>query len=307
MDINGTPQVWFGSGSPNCPEVRDASVTSYEKMVKTEGITGILVDGCRFASPASGLMPFLTDFSEYSRKKAEELDFDFALMKRDVSLLYDALKGVESSAKRSCNWLSAPAGLTEWLVAHPGIYEWLRFRRACATEHFRTLSEIIHGAGLRMGVYIFTPCLAPLVGQSYEDLCGFVDVFAPMIYRNYPDRPGPACLNWELAELPLELQCDGAAHEATVMNMILSWAGFADLNLERRVAAVQRALPPSAVGRETQRARALVGNKELAPIIYIDDPEMAATAEGVRAAGADGINFFVYKDNWADMTRPAFS
>lgn len=307
VDITGAPQVWFGSGSPNCPEVREASVKSYENMVKTEGIKGILVDGCRFGSPASGLMPFLTDFSVHSSAKADALGFDFSLMKRDVTRLYKTLTSAEDAEKRSAAWLSMPAGVAEWLVEHPGVVEWLRFRRACTTEHFMTLAEIIHGAGLRMGVYIFSPCIAPLVGQSYEDLRAFVDVFAPMIYRNYPDRPGPACLNWELTILPEELGLAGTPEEKAVMDMILSWAGFADLPVEHTVAAVQKSLPPAAVGRETQRARDLVGGKELAPIIYIDDPEMAVTAQQVRDVGADGVNFFVFKDKWADMVRPAFA
>jgi len=72
------------------------------------------------------------------------------------------------------------------------------------------------------------------------------------------------------------------------------------------VEAVKKALPPQAVALETRRARALIGDeKELAPIIYIDDPLMAETAAGVRAAGADGVNFFVYKDQWKEMTAPA--
>ncbi len=307
VDILGAPQVWFGSGSPNCPEVRDASIKSYLEMAKTEGIKGILVDGCRFASPASGLMPFLTDFSSHSNNKANELGFDFSLMKRDVTRLHKTLTGVEDAEQRSLAWLTTPIGISEWLVEHPGIVEWLRFRRACSTEHFMTLAEIIHGAGLRMGVYIFSPCIAPLVGQSYEDLRAFVDVFAPMIYRNYPDHPGPACLNWELTEIPKELGLAGTPDEQAVMRMILAWTGFADLQVEHTIAAVEKALPPEAVGRETERARDLIGGKELAPIIYIDDPEMATTAQSVRDAGADGVNFFVYKENWADMVRPAFA
>ncbi|MCK5862036.1 MAG: hypothetical protein KAH38_06105 [Candidatus Hydrogenedentes bacterium] len=306
IDIMGAPQKWFGSGSPNSPEVREASVKSYEEMVKTEGITGILVDGCRFASPASGLMPFLTDFSAHSSAKADALGFDFSLMKRDVARLHKTLTGAEDAEKRSIEWLSKPVGIAEWLVEHPGVVEWLRFRRVCSTEHFMTLAEIIHGAGLRMGVYIFSPCIAPLVGQSYEDLRSFVDVFAPMIYRNYPKDPGPACLNWELTELPQELGVAGTPSEQPVMDMIMEWTGFSDLPVEHSVEAVRKALPPGAVGLETQRARDLIGGKELAPIIYIDDPEMAVTAQQVRDAGADGVNFFVFKEKWADMVRPAF-
>lgn len=307
QDITGAPQLWFGSGSPCCREIRLASLAKYENLVKTEGIQGILVDGVRFASPASGLMPFLTDFSVHAKQCALERGFDFTLMKHDVERLHRSLTAMDIAPAKLAGRFGSPSGLLEWLTAYPGLLEWFRFRRAYTTEHFRNLSEIIQGAGLRMGIYIFTPSLAPLVGQSYEDLRDVADVFAPMIYRNYPDEPGPACLNWELAALPGELGVAGTSFEAEVMAAVLAWAGFADLEIEPRVEAVKTALPPEAVGRETARARALLGaDKELAPILYIDDPLMADTARLVRNADADGINFFVYKENWASMVGPAF-
>ncbi len=306
VDVAGSPQVWFGSGSPAHPEVRAASLAHYEELVKTTGIAGVLVDGVRFASPASGLMPFLTDFSEHAAARARELGFDFDLMKGDVARLHSQLTNREAPGQRAAAWLASPVGVVEWLSSHPGVLEWLRFRRAHVTAHFREIARIIHGAGLRMGVYIFTPSLAPLVGQSYEDLRELADVFAPMIYRNYPDHPGPACLNWELAELPRELGLPGTAAEQETLRMVLSWVGLSHLKGLRSFEDVKTALPPEAVGSETRRARELIGaDKELAPIIYIDDPEMAVTAQQVRAGGATGINFFVYKDAWESMTRPA--
>ncbi len=307
VDITGAPQLWFGSGSPCCREIRLASLASYAGLVKTKGIKGILVDGVRFASPASGLMPFLTDFSIHAEHCALERGFDFHRIKHDVEKLYLDFTDKDGSSARLAARCASASGLLDWVTGYPGLVEWLRFRRAYTTEHFRSLAEIIHDADLRVGMYIFTPSIAPLVGQSYEDLRGMVDVFAPMIYRNYPTHPGPACLNWELTELPSELGIAGTPAEKEIMTAVLAWAGFADLKIEPRVEAVKRALPPEVVGRETARARALLGeDKELAPIIYIDDPLMSDTARLVRESGADGISFFVFKEGWASMVRPAF-
>ncbi len=307
IDITGEAQVWFNSGSPNSENIRAQNREAYEKMAATEGVSGILVDGCRFASPASGLNAFCTDFSSHSKKKAAALGFDWDLIKHDVRALYDLITGARNNEPRRPAWLQHPAGILEWLTQHPGILEWLRFRRVCSTEHFRDLAEIIHGGGKRMGVYIFTPSIAPLVGQSYTDLTGFTDVFAPMIYRNYPKRPGPACLNWELTIIPEELGLADTPMEAPVMTMLLSWLGLAESVPAREIAHIQNAVPPEAVAHEVAMARAqLPADKELAPIIYIDDPEMDRTADLVRAHGADGVNFFVYKDAWADMVKPAF-
>jgi hypothetical protein len=176
----------------------------------------------------------------------------------------------------------------------------------CSTEHFRDLEKIIHGAGLKMGVYIFTPSLSPLVGQSYIDLAEFMDVFAPMIYRNYPDSRGEACLNWELTMIPEELGLSGTPEEGAVMSLVLHFTGLTDVAPERTIAALREDLPPEAVGHQTRLARSLIGDKTLAPIIYIDDPQMARTAKEVKDNGANGVNFFVYKDAWQEMVKPAF-
>lgn len=306
VDITGKPQVWFGSGSPNDPDIRAMSLKSYEDMAKTPGIKGILIDGCRFGSPASGILPFFTDFSAHSEKKAGELGFDFARMKADVRALYDLVMSLGKDGGRGVIWLSSPVGVLEWLGEHPGVLDWCRFRRVCTTEHFRNLCAVIHGAGLRTGVYIFTPSISPLVGQSYADLAEVIDVFAPMIYRNYPDRPGPACLNWELMIIPEELGLAGKPEERAAMELVLSWAGLENIVHDRTIDGIRNAMPPEAVGHQTAMARAILpADKELAPIIYIDDPEMARTADLVRENGANGLNFFVYKDTWAEMVRPA--
>ena len=304
VDITGKPQIWFGSGCPNNSALREGNLESYRKMAATEGIKGILVDGCRFASPASGLGPFLTCFCDACRDKAGRLGFDFEEMKRDVEALHAMLIAKGEGSGCGAAWIETPAGVVEWLTRYPGVLEWLRFRRTCVTEHFRAISEIIHGAGLRMGVYIFTPSLAPLVGQSYVDLREFMDVFAPMIYRNYPKRPGEACVNWELTIIPEELELSGAA-ETKAMGLILAWAGLSQVVKDRTIEAIRTELPPEAVGQQTALARAKLGeDKELAPIIYIDDPLIERTARLVRESGANGVNFFVFKKNWREFVLP---
>jgi len=305
VDITGQPQVWFNSGCPNNQVLRDRNLKSYEKMAGTSGVKGILVDGCRFASPASGLGPFLTCFCDGCRDKAGGLGLDFGRMMRDVKDLRDILSSKGKGSSRGAAWLETPIGAVEWLTDHPGVLDWLRFRRACITEHFRAISAIIHAAGLRMGVYIFTPSLAPLVGQSYADLGEFVDVFAPMIYRNYPKRRGEACLNWELTIIPEELGLAGTPGETHAMDLTLAWAGLSGTVSARTIKDIRAALPPEAVGHQTALARSQIGtDEELAPIIYIDDPHMAQTADLVRRNGADGVNFFVFKENWHDLVRP---
>jgi hypothetical protein len=304
IDVTGQPRVWFGSGCPNSDTLRSRNLKSYEALAATADIQGILVDGCRFASPASGLDAYFTCFCDVCRTKAGKVGCDFERMKRDVGALREQLLGKGGPERRGTAWMETPVGVLEWLTQHPGVFEWLRFRRLCISEHFGDIGKIIHAAKLRMGVYIFTPSLAPLVGQSWVDLAEFVDVFAPMIYRNYPDKPGEACINWELTNIPEALGLSGAANESAVMKMVLNWFGLPEMPLA--IKDIRAALPPEAVGQQVKLARSILGpEKELAPIIYIDDPLMKQTADLVRSNGANGLNFFVYKDTWADMVRPA--
>jgi len=304
-DLDGKPQTWFGSGCPNNSTLRDRNLKSYEEMAATQGVSGILVDGCRFASPASGRDAFFTCFCGACREKAGRLGIDFERMKGDVAALREAVRG--AGAPGGVAWLGSPVGAAEWLVRRPGVLDWLRFRRLCVSEHFRAVSDAIHGGGKRMGVYIFTPSLAPFVGQCYADLKEFVDVFAPMIYRNYAGRPGIACLNWELGIPIEEVAKERPEAEAAAAELVLRLTGLAEVVPERSVKEILAGQPPEAVGREVAVARSLLGkDKELAPILYIDDPEMARTARLTREAGADGINFFAFQDKWRELVAPAF-
>jgi len=93
VDVAGETRVWFGSGCPNNPGLRKQNLGAYDKMAATPGVKGILVDGCRFASPASGLDAFLTCFCDACRAKADELGLDFDAMKRDVAALRSVVTG----------------------------------------------------------------------------------------------------------------------------------------------------------------------------------------------------------------------
>ncbi len=308
VDIQGNPQVWFSSGCPNHPELRSRNLKSYDDMAALEEVEGILVDGCRFASPASGLMPFLTCFCDRCRKKAGELGFDFDAIAKAVQELHILLTSVNKQEVPDLHWWSSPMGMLEWITKRRPLLDWLHFRRICTTEHFHDIRDIVKGANKKMGVYIFTPSFAPLVGQYYPDLVSFMDVFSPMIYRNYRERPGVACLNWEFAILPEELNLENSPAEHAVMNLLLHWAGLGYMGISPRIADIREALPPASVGQQTRLARSMIGpDKVLNPIIHIDDDRMKETVDSVWEATAEGVSFFMYQENWADLIKPALN
>lgn len=293
VDVNGDRQVWFGSTCPNQPAVREANLKGIAAMAATGGIAGIYIDGCRFASPASGLEAFFTCFCAVCEEKAHEWGYDFARMKTDATALYRMIKGQDSGTRWRQTGVSSSM-LLHFLVNHPGILEWLRFREACTTEHLRHMRETIKRVNpdLVFGIYIFTPTLAPLVGQNYAALSdGVIDLFSPMIYRNFPPPDGPACINLELYEIGGWF----SGTESVVMQTLAAFFGTPSRPLPR---LQDKGLPSQTVGEETRRARSLIGDAvPLVPIIHLDDPEIEASIQAARDGGADGVSFFVYQED----------
>ena len=318
VGVDGRPYTWFNSGSPCATEVREASLEAYRRMARTEGVTGILVDGCRFASPASGPEAFLTDFSDHAARRAEELGMDIEIMRRDLMRLRQALRAL-AGAERPCpaRELHAHATLPlarimETLIDHPGVAEWLRFRRAHVTGHFRAIADIVHAAGLQCGAYVFTPSLAPLVGQNYEDLAGIMDVVSPMVYRAYPEEPGIAALNHEVAALvaaatdhaaaPPARTAESTPGRASFVAALLDALGYGGLAAEPAPQSIRAGLGTAVVGIECARAKAALGNgPRLVPIIQIDDPDLPAAEAEVAAAGCDACDYFVFTEEWRSL------
>jgi len=307
-DIYGIKHIWFGSTCPNKASVREHNIEEIKKVSSIKGVRGIFLDGARFSSPCSSLdfNSFFTCFCSDCRQKAESLGFDFKRMFQDVRKLADMINN--EGKGRDINWVNALHGgldMVYFFQAFPGILDWLNFRRVCTTEHIMAVSKAVRESkeGNLMALYIFTPSLAGLVGQSYLDLREHVDIFSPMIYRAYLQGEGPACLNTELARLAekcmLGLSIDGKA----AVRFVSYLTGF-DLKEYATPEDIHRGLPISCIEKETAKARALLGSKSvLAPIIQLDDNSLASSIKAVKDAGADGVNFFLYNKDLLDTVK----
>lgn len=301
MDVTGRKQVWLGGGCPNNPILAERNRDEVRKLAGVPGIKGIILDRCRFIPPVAGLNGFLTCFDEHCENKAKELGYDFNQIRKDVRFIYQLLKSKKQiRERRGLMWFKGPAGIVEWLMDHPGLLEWLRFRRDCITEHVRSLADIVHHAGLRVGVYAYTPSLAPLVGQSYVDWSDFVDVFCPILFRKLPYRPGEGCLTWEITAIPDELGVIGTSIESIVTSIMLSWTRMTGPVTDRTISALRaNGISPEAAAREVILARSLVGkNRDIFPVLYMEDPLLPETVRLMFSNTANGMNFYSYKDNW---------
>lgn len=284
VDPEGAPHKWFGSVCPTLPEAREGNLAHARRAAEEEGIAGILIDGCRFSSPASGkgLDSFFTCFCPRCKAKMTALGLDAERITASVAAL-----------QRLCRGQGAE-------VDAEGIRQWLDFRKAVVTEHIAAFVRAVHGVkpGLPVGIYAFSPAMAPWVGQDYAALKeAGISLFAPMIYRCWKDADGPACLNVELAAMArgLEQSLDPEAVKALLERIcaIPIPAGGSQ-------AIFDRGFAPNVVGLEVAKARMEVEDALLWPILQFEDEDLASSETAALAAGADGVAFFAWNQRGND-------
>ena len=296
-DINGNRHIWFGSTCPNKEEVRKYNIDTLKQWSSRKEIKGIYIDGARFASPCSSpdFNAFFTCFCHDCELKADSLGFNFMRMKKDVEKLHNSFFGKLHDACGK-NYIQGEFDMITFFQEYQGVFEWLNFRRVCTTEHIINVAKTVKRSkdSNVMGIYIFTPSLAGLVGQSYTDLKNYVDIFSPMIYRSYKKSGEPACINNELARLARELRLTSCKDDYNTVKLISRLTGI-NLSGYKTIQDIQDGLPVSCVQTETEKARALLGNsKALIPIIQLDDEFLEQSVDAVKSGGADGVAFFMF-------------
>jgi hypothetical protein len=194
----------------------------------------------------------------------------------------------------------APDGLPP-LLQHPDVAEWLRFRAAVITSVVAEVKRALQAQapGKRLGAYLFTPALAPLVGQDYGALANHVDVVSPMIYR-FGD--GPACLPAEVLALAALAPAGAQASLAATLRFLgLASAVRPDRELSQGMAL-------DAIARESGRARARLGDvADLVPILWLDDPDVEAAAAAALAGRPEGVSYYATGARRQERMRSAAS
>ena len=268
-DVSGEERVWFSSGCPNDRKLSEANLQAVLDAC-TPGIKGIFVDGARFASFASaeGSDAFFTCFCHECMERMSDMGMEPEKIRTSVSNLKQKHIFPEDIS---------------------GISDWLRFRSACVKAYMDDFSSLVHSLGnIKAGAFIFEPMLAPFVGQTSE-ACASLDIIAPMLYRNYPHKNGPACMGHEWSgflrmfgeaasgfmdaagiEYPLPAGSDGK-------NLLSD--GFAPEDVGKRIAASRSALKPG---------------QSLWPIIQIEDDRLFETEKAAYQNGADAVGYFMY-------------
>jgi len=271
IDIEGNRTKWFGSACPNSPAAIQKCLAEAKRIAAMPHLSGIMIDGARFASPASaeGANAFFTCFCGHCQARMAEFGYLPQKIMASVSALYT--REFNLDAHRS------------------GILDWLEFRRRVITRHLTDYVVTIRAANpaLKIGMYLFAPSIAPLVGQSYCDLSKIFDFLSPMLYRHYTEAASPACLDHEIIAL---------LKPSVAFTLYEEITGLPFGEMPGIEAFKSNGCPVAYIEREVSKAveQTAGGRADVSPIILLKD---AALPECIRACvdhGIKTIDFFMY-------------
>ncbi|MFX0195143.1 MAG: hypothetical protein ACFFCW_03385 [Candidatus Hodarchaeota archaeon] len=295
-NIYGETLLWLDSGCPNNSEIKNSSLERIEKTGNNLDIDGIILDGIRFPSPANGLNAFLSCFCEYCHKAAKEQGFDLKEIRKE-------LKRIFKNVDKFFIGISAPINALQFLVNHRAVLDWFIFKCKSIETHLKVVRQKMHDVGmeLNLGVDLFTPSLAPLVGQDYQQITTHVDLIQPMIYHK---GRGPACINYELANMALTLPSNREKQEVLKALYGIFWRK--DLNFPKKLDLLQKnGLPPEIISIEINRAIHLIQRTKikLNPIVFIEeatDQELIELIRIINQHKTHGLSLFAYSARLAD-------
>jgi len=273
QDAFGQPRRWFNSGCPNDWENAQKHLDAVlEKAAALPGLRGILVDGARFASFASveGVDSFFTCFCPQCMQAMTDMGLDAEAIRKTVGRLMQTRK---------------PASGDE-----TALRQWLLFREKTVQRYMDRFAQRVHALrpDLLAGAFIFAPSLGAFVGQTAE-ACRSLDVISHMLYRDFHQQYGVACLGHEWAAL---IGGFGESIGAFISACSPDHAFSVD---KTPAQLLESGFPPDWVRAEVAHARGIYpAGQQLWPIIQTDDDRVHETDRLAVEAGADAVAFFAY-------------
>ncbi len=282
-DTGQVPRLWFGSGSPTRPDVRQPRRAEAVETAADAEVQGLFVDGARFASPASGetFDAFLTCFCPRCQQTAAKAGF----------APDQILRAVQALAAFAANGQET-VGLQDILA---GLDSWLGFRSHCMRAYYRDLVKTVRRClpDCPVGAFIFPASLAHWVGQGAETVAG-LDLVAPMLYRAIPGTRGPACstTNGPSCSRALLRAADPASGSRGCEGLPFAWLDTRTDPGRLTPEQIRReGFLPEMLARETAGLVSALPASSVAPIIQLADEKLPDSVRAVRSAGAAGLGF----------------
>jgi hypothetical protein len=190
----GEVEETFRFACPNNPNVRRKTARRLRELLTQYEFAGVFLDKIRFPSPANGLDEILSCFCGHCRDaaKAADLDLDSVIKILSDRAIDPSVSRAEPGSNETLGWLDA------LLAGSRVLTRFLHFRADSVTALVAELADNARGMGRKVSLDLFSPCLAPLVGQDYRLLKQHCDWAKPMTYRL---ARGPAGLRLEIPTL----------------------------------------------------------------------------------------------------------
>ncbi len=273
---------------PNCAAARIAVLERVRQVVESDDYDGLFLDRIRYPSPAADPDCWLACFCVDCEQAAAETGLEMALVRQ---MLCELLGKPERWVPFLQVLLGSPAPVylpTDLIL----LRAFLEFRERSVTRLVHEAADLIHAAGLEVGLDGFSPALTRMVGQDL----GALDVRAEWTkLMTYGHTLGPAGLPFELLDLARwTMERQGAG--ATEVLETLSQASGLPLPTSLDNLKAQ-GLSPQALAAEIRRGRAagigcLLAGVELVEIegvTRLHPQQIAADLRALHQAGADGL------------------
>ena len=236
----------FKQACPNNPQAVSTSLARLEECMTAYPFDGVFLDKIRFPSPANGLEDVFSCFCPFCAEKAAASGLDLDQVR--------AVLESRSADKQAFGAVRIPAGakwLEQLVAEQPLLQRFIQFRADSISAVVAAASQRMRARGKKVALDVFSPILAPLVGQDFSALARHADWIKPMIYRF---GRGPSSLRTELPCLVRELGEYLGYSEAAAMG----WAAAQAEGLEgKTVEQIEEVAPLRLVRAETARALSL--------------------------------------------------
>jgi len=271
---------------PNNPDARRKTIQHLCELLDRYAFDGVFLDKMRFPSPANGADEMLSCFCPHCRRAARQsgLDLDAVVDLFRVGDFAGELMPDTGGAKRL--WVS------DLLAPGSILAQFLRFRCDSVTDLVAEAAAEIRKRGRKVALDLFSPGLAPFVGQDYVTLAPLADWVKPMTYRL---AKGPASLRLEIPAL-VENIASLTRTEASVLD---GWCADHLTGFDPTTLSIMResAVPFSIMAREIADA---VEKLEPVPVYFglelvrypgvieVKPADVSGMVEAGRGAGAAG-------------------
>lgn len=274
--FEGQPEFTFAC--PNHPEAQAAVLAHLEAVLAEGTYQGVFLDRIRYPSPAADPRHLLGCFCPHCQRCAAEEGVDLETVQNILSA-----EGPKAALRLARALLHEGNNST--------LDKFLCFRQRNITRLVAQAAAVARRLKLAVGLDVFSPCLARMVGQDLRALDEISDWVKPMSYAH---TLGPAGLPLELLDLADWLTANGVG-ESAALEALAQASGL--LLPSRRITLLGSGLVPAALEAETCAARRAVKHPLLAGIALV---EMAGINQfpverlpdevaAYRRGGADGL------------------